>query len=84
MEAMAAGKPVLATAVGCVPELVSEGAGLLVAPGDGAALESAMLELATDLPRARAKGAAAARIARARFDASVMASAYEKLYAEVR
>jgi glycosyltransferase involved in cell wall biosynthesis len=84
MEAMAAGKPVLATAVGCVPELVSEGAGLLVAPGDGTALESAMLELATDLPRARARGAAAARIARARFDASVMASAYEKLYAEVR
>ncbi len=84
MEAMAAGKPVLATAVGCVPELVSDCAGLLVAPGDGPALEVAMVELTSDLARARAKGAAAALIARSRFDASTMASAYEKLYAEVR
>jgi glycosyltransferase involved in cell wall biosynthesis len=83
MEAMAAGKPVLATAVGCVPELVSDCAGLLVAPGDGAALESAMIDLASDLSRARAKGEAAALIARSRFDAAIMASAYEKLYAEV-
>jgi glycosyltransferase involved in cell wall biosynthesis len=83
MEAMAAGKPVLATAVGCVPELVSDCAGLLVAPGDGPALEAAMVDLASDLTRARARGEAAALIARSRFDASVMASAYEKLYAEV-
>jgi glycosyltransferase involved in cell wall biosynthesis len=83
MEAMAAGKPVLATAVGCVPELVSDCAGLLVAPGDGPALEAAMVDLASDLTRARARGEAAALVARSRFDASVMASAYEKLYAEV-
>jgi len=83
MEAMAAGKPVLATAVGCVPELVPDCAGLLVAPGDGAALEAAMVELAGDAGCAREKGAAAAVIARSRFDASVMGSAYEKLYAEV-
>ena len=83
MEAMAAGKPVLATAVGCVPELVPDSAGLLVAPGDDAALEAAMVDLAADAGRAREKGASAALVARSRFDASVMASAYEKLYAEV-
>jgi glycosyltransferase involved in cell wall biosynthesis len=83
MEAMAAGKPVVATAVGCIPELVCAAAGLLVAPGDAGALESALVELASDLPRARAKGAAGLRIARARFDVSVMANAYEQLYGEV-
>ena len=42
-----------------------------------------MVELAGDAGCARKKGAAAAVVARSRFDASVMASAYEKLYAEV-
>jgi glycosyltransferase involved in cell wall biosynthesis len=83
MEAMAAGRPVVATAVGCVPELVPASAGTLVAPGDVAALESALFELASDLPRARAQGAAAARIAEATFDLSVMTRAYEALYAEL-
>ncbi len=82
MEAMAAGKPVIATAVGCVPELVVEGAGVLVAPDDHGALEREMVELARDLALARARGAAAAHIAHARFDAAVMARAYEQLYAE--
>src|SRR6266568_84984 len=70
MEAMAAGKPVVATAVGCVPELVSDRTGRLVVPGDTSILEAAMFDLANDLPLARAKGAAAARTARERFDAS--------------
>jgi glycosyltransferase involved in cell wall biosynthesis len=83
MEAMAAGRPVVATTVGCVPELVPASAGTLVAPGDVAALESALFDLASDLPRARAQGAAAARIAEATFDLSVMTRAYEALYAEL-
>ncbi len=83
MEAMAAGRPVLATAVGCVPELVTEGTGLLVPPDDVPALEAAMLEIAEDLPLAHARGRAAARVARDRFDASTMAAAYERLYVEM-
>lgn len=83
MEAMAAGKPVVATAVGCVPELVSESTGRLVAAGDELALEASMYELAHDLPLARAKGAAAAHLAKERFDESVMARAYERLYLEL-
>jgi len=82
MEAMAAGRPVVATSVGCVPELVSDDTGRLVAPDDRVALESAMFELASDLALARAKGQAAARVARERFDATVMARAYERLYQE--
>jgi glycosyltransferase involved in cell wall biosynthesis len=83
MEAMAAGRSVVATAVGCVPELVPEGAGRVVPPGDAAALEAAMLELANDPPLAHARGAVAAEIARTRFDVSQMTRAYEDLYAEV-
>lgn len=83
MEAMASGKAIVATSVGCVPELVPEEAGRLVPPGDPAALEAALLEVARDPPLARARGAAAARWARAHFDASLMTRAYEEVYAEV-
>ncbi|OFX26090.1 MAG: hypothetical protein A2V77_18420 [Anaeromyxobacter sp. RBG_16_69_14] len=83
MEAMAAGKPVLATAVGCVPELVPEGAGRLVPPGEPSSLEAAMYEIACDLGLARAMGGVAARFARERFDDTDMARAYERLYGAV-
>jgi len=47
LEAMALGKPVVATAVGGVPEIVTHGEnGLLVAPRDDRALAEACLELA--------------------------------------
>jgi glycosyltransferase involved in cell wall biosynthesis len=83
MEAMAAGRPVVATRVGCVPELVPAAAGRLVEPGDPIALEAAVLELARDREVARGLGLHAAEIARTRFDISGMARAYEALYAEV-
>lgn len=80
MEAMAAGKPIAATAVGCVPELVSPETGLLVQPGDMAALADGLARLAADRDRARALGATGARIAKERFDVSAMARAYRALY----
>lgn len=44
-EAMAAGRPVVATSVGGVPEMVRSGStGLVVVPGDRAALTEAMME----------------------------------------
>jgi glycosyltransferase involved in cell wall biosynthesis len=42
-----------------------------------------MFELASDLALAQAKGRSAARVARERFDVSVMARAYERLYHEL-
>ncbi|HEV8586851.1 MAG TPA: glycosyltransferase [Methylomirabilota bacterium] len=49
MEAMAAGLPVVATAVGGTPELVRDGAtGLLFDPGDAAAAARHVLELIAD------------------------------------
>jgi glycosyltransferase involved in cell wall biosynthesis len=46
MEAMAAGVPVLSTRTGAIPELLGEGAGLLVEGGDPVALADALEELA--------------------------------------
>jgi glycosyltransferase involved in cell wall biosynthesis len=81
MEAMAAGKPVICTAVGGVPELVEDGGGgLLVPPGDAKALACAMRRMLED-PRARASmGGASAKRAVERFDLQAMTEAYEDLY----
>ena len=46
MEAMAAGRPVIATAIAGVPELVTSGCGWLVPAGDVAALATALRECA--------------------------------------
>lgn len=49
LEAMAHGRPVVATAVGGIPEVVVDGVtGLLVPPGDAAALRSAVERLLAD------------------------------------
>ncbi len=81
MEAMAAGRAVVATAVGCVPELVGPETGRLVPAEDPAALAQALGALAGDLRATAALGAAAAQTARDRFDVSVMARQYLSLYA---
>jgi glycosyltransferase involved in cell wall biosynthesis len=48
IEAAAAGRPAVATAVGGVPEVVVPGAGLLAPAGDHAALAAAVVRLASD------------------------------------
>lgn len=59
LEAMAQGKPVVATAVGGTPELVVDGeTGILVPPGDVAALARALDGLLRDPERARRMGEA--------------------------
>jgi glycosyltransferase involved in cell wall biosynthesis len=59
LEAMGAGVPVIASNVGGVPELVEDGVeGLLIAPGDETALESALRRIAADTSLAAAAGVA--------------------------
>jgi glycosyltransferase involved in cell wall biosynthesis len=64
IEAMAHGLPVIASAVGGIPDLVTPETGVLVAPGDTAALANAMLMLASDPERRARMG----RAARARYE----------------
>lgn len=56
MEAMAVGLPVVATAVGRVPELITPAEGSIVPPGDAEALASAIVEMASDADTRRAMG----------------------------
>jgi glycosyltransferase involved in cell wall biosynthesis len=59
VEAMAAGRPVVATRVAAIPELIDDGVeGLLVPPRAAPALAAALESLLTDPARARAMGAA--------------------------
>jgi len=81
MEAMAAGTPVVSTAVGGVPELIEEGeSGLLVPPGDARALGGAMQYMLKNPEVRTSMGRASARRAVEHFDLRVMTEAYEELY----
>ncbi len=68
VEAMAQGKPVVASRVGGIPELVRDGVdGLLVPPGRPEALARALAQLLADPLRARRMGRAARKAVRGRF-----------------
>ncbi|MBN2247179.1 MAG: glycosyltransferase [Coriobacteriia bacterium] len=71
LEAMAAGTPVIASAVGGIPEQIENGVhGLLVPPGDVDALSTAMRRLATDDALVARLGAAARERAERAFSAA--------------
>jgi glycosyltransferase involved in cell wall biosynthesis len=66
LEAMASGRPVIASDVGGIPEIVQDGStGLLVPPGRTGALASAILALANDAELRRSLGEAASAAATA-------------------
>lgn len=48
LEGMAAGKAILSTTVGAIPEVISKENGILIQPGDVPALAEAMLQCSTD------------------------------------
>ena len=84
LEAMAAGLPVVASAVGGVPELVVDGeTGLLVPPGEPAALAEALARLLDDPGLRERLGAAGRERARDRFDLRGLRAAHLELYARV-
>jgi glycosyltransferase involved in cell wall biosynthesis len=83
LEAWAAGKPVVATRVGGLPDLVEDGrTGHLVALDDVPGLASALGGVLDSPALAARMGAAGRAVVRDRFDVSVMAEAYQRLYAD--
>ena len=61
VEAMACGKPIIATDVGGIPDMVGDECGILVPAGDVSALTEAMLRLAGDVKLRTKMGEAAKR-----------------------
>ena len=81
LEEMAAGLPVVATAVGGTPEVVEDGVtGSLVPPGDAAALARAAAELLAAPERMRAMGQAGRRRVETHFTFAAQAEQYERLF----
>jgi glycosyltransferase involved in cell wall biosynthesis len=81
LEALACGAPVIASRVGGISEQVTEETGVLVEPGDPAALAAAIESLLTDPERRARMGRAAAADARERFSLDRQLGAYLELYA---
>jgi glycosyltransferase involved in cell wall biosynthesis len=82
-EAMAAGRPLIATRVGGIPEIVADGAtGRLVEPERPDRLAHAIDELLADRELARTFGAAAQRFAARELDAAVTARGVARLLFE--
>jgi glycosyltransferase involved in cell wall biosynthesis len=84
LEAMAAGVPVVASAVGGIPDQIRhDKEGLLVPPGDTDALGNALLALLRDPPRARRLGEAGRRRVASRFSHATMVRQIEDVYRDV-
>ena len=82
MEALALGVPVVAPAVGGLPEVVDERSGILVSPDDPAALADAIERVATD-PALRARLSEGARASGNRFSSRHAVAELEATYREL-
>ena len=80
LEAMAARVPVVATRVGGVPEIVANGSGLLVPPGDPEALAGAVATILDDPALAKQLGETGRRRVLDGFTAEANAAALMRLY----
>lgn len=82
LEAMAYGLPVITTAVGGLPELVTDGVhGRVIRPGDIAALTAAILDLSRDRETRRRMGEAARARIKERYSGGVVLPRLAELYA---
>jgi glycosyltransferase involved in cell wall biosynthesis len=83
IEAMAAKRPVVATSVGGVPDVVAPGeTGVLVAPRDPVAFGDALTRLALDPGTRQRMGASARFVAASRYSYQRLADDVERLYQE--
>jgi glycosyltransferase involved in cell wall biosynthesis len=83
LESMAMGKPVVASRVGGIPDLVENGVnGLLVTPGDTQELADALQKILNDKKLAQRLGKEGQKRVKEQFSADVMVQSIEKVYRE--
>lgn len=80
IEAMAHGVPVISTQTGGIPELLRDGAGLLVPSADASALAEAIGELLTSSERRQEQGSAGRERVQAKFSESKVLSELEQKF----
>ncbi|MDE5831429.1 MAG: glycosyltransferase [Desulfovibrio sp.] len=81
LEAMSAGLPVCATAVGGIPQMINDGRdGLLSKPGDATSLAANILALLRDPEKAKEMGEAGRREVLANYSRDAMVKAHEELF----
>ncbi len=81
IEAMAESRPIVASSVGSIPEVVRHGeTGLLVSPGDEEALAEAILKVLKDRDLAETMGRAGRKRLERKFTREAMVRATEKFY----
>ena len=84
LDAMASGKPIVATTAGGMPEVVKNGTtGILVPPRDHDAMADAIVKLLTNEPARREMGAAGQARARVSFSAERMVQDTFEVYRRV-
>src|SRR5437899_6966168 len=83
-QALAVGTPIVATAVGGIPEIVKDGVtGRLVPPGEPDALARAIVEMISDTERAHIMAQAGQALVRERFTVDAMMAATTSVYASL-
>ena len=84
LDAMASGKPIVATRAGGIPEVVVDGeTGILVSPRDHRAMADALISLLTDPALRQRMGDAGLKLARRRFSAERMVKETLRVYKRV-
>jgi len=79
LEAMAGGRPIVATSVGAVPEVVTPEVGITVPPRDVDAFATALVKLAEDSALRLVLGSAARRRQQHAFSATAMCNSYAEV-----
>jgi glycosyltransferase involved in cell wall biosynthesis len=83
LEAMAAGRGIVCTRVGDIPDLLPEEAALMVQPGDEEGFASALVRMVEDQPLREARSARALDVARPYCDVAGWRQTLEGIYAEL-
>jgi glycosyltransferase involved in cell wall biosynthesis len=84
LEGMAAGRAVVASRVGAVPNVIQDGVnGILLSPGDVAGLAAALQTLLNDSELRIALGRKARKTVESHFSAAAMANRYVEIYDEL-